>query len=288
MSDSDSKQLFTDEELAAGDTPAADDEVVNDQDADNATATPVDYQGGAGEAMNGIDEGAMQAMADQLASLDDNAMGALVRGMPDESRQSLCSAVAGTLSDEQLEQCGLSKSVDMAGAGAPDQDPELQSDMDEAQPEQPLGGTFMSLTQPKKKAQPHPHSAELARMKATKLLDRAKAVHAKNPAVITEEQLAGIEANLQGQRCLSLLEPNNGDLAPITLLVAMGERMVQGESNDDLLKVNTVNMSLTGDEDCNTAKPVKKPSHGGFDDDEAKKFAEERWSKKNQTPAMTD
>lgn len=308
MNDSSKKKpLFTEEELAGGGaaTPgndpsatAGNDESVNDEQAESE----VEGQPGNPE----LDEAKLQSIADQLQSLDDPAMAAVVRGMADESRQAFCAAVAGTLSDEQLEQCGLSKSASMSGNGDQDGDQtagtdpdeaQLQDDMAQAKPGISGGGSFMSLTNAaaagKTKVQPHPHSKELAETKAASWLDRAKAVHSKNSAVITAEQIEGIEAVLQGERCMSLLEKDHGaslgedmNLLPITTLITMGERMVKGESNADLLKVKTLNMSLTGDDDGKT-KPVKITTPGNFDEESAKKEAEERWKKPNATPVMT-
>jgi hypothetical protein len=166
---------------------------------------------------------------------------------------------------------------------------QLQEDMAVARPEHSAGSISMSLTPAKAKpGENHPHSLELAQMKANDLLSRARAVHSKNSAVITAEQLEAIEAKLQGQKCLSLLKSDNGDLQPITVLVAMGERMVKGDGDADLLEVKTLNMSLTGSEG-GQAKPVKVPDQNtnGFNEAEATKLAEERWKSPDKTtPAM--
>lgn len=98
-----------------------------------------------------------------------------------------------------------------------------------------------------------------------------------------------VEAKLQGQKCMSLLEPDHGDLQPITVLVSMGERMVKGDSDSDLLEVKTLNMSLTGVADGGQPRPVKVPAapSNGFDEAEASKAAEERWKSVDKTtPAM--
>lgn len=242
-----------------------------------------------------LDESKLQSFADQLSSFDDAAMAAIVRGMADESRQALCSAVAATLSDEQLQQCGLSKGTNMGGTPLDDDEAKLQETMAEAQPESMSGGMFMSLNNASKGSkldQPHKHSVELARMKADQLLTRARAVNQKNPAVITNDQLEAIEAQLQGNKCMSLLQADHGELLPISNLVAMGERMVAGNNDADLLNVKTLNMSLTGSTDTSvagTAQPVKTPVASGFDEAEAAKAAEERWKGgkvDKTTPAM--
>lgn len=310
MSDSSKKPLFSDDELEGGvitsdesmalpvDDESPDDTVVPDEmvdtdesSTDEATDLNTEDSPVADESTSSLDEPALQAIADQFSSLDDAAMAAVVRGMPDESRQALCSAVAGTLSDEQLEQCGLAKGQSMAGDGMDDES-QLEDDMANARPENNAGSTFMSLTTPPKKAaaaETHPHSLELAQLKADQLLSRARAVHSKNSAVITAEQLEGIEAQLQGQKCLSLLKPDHGTLQPISVLIAMGELMVKGDSNADLLDVKTLNMSLTGDDDGFGAKPVKaNNSASNFDEAAAIKAAEDRWKSPNQTtPSFT-
>jgi len=301
--------LFTDEEV--GGTPdefGGDDETVSAAEAETGESEPPiadpeesvesteETDEAAGNVSPDLDESKLQAFADQLSSFDDPAMAAIVRGMADESRQALCSAVAGTLSDEQLQQCGLSKGVNMAG-GTPDPDEaELQETMAEAKPESMSGGMFMSLNSTNKAKtpeQPHKHSVELARMKGDQLLTRARAVHQKNPAVITVDQLEAIEAQLQGDKCMSLLRDDHGELLPISNLVAMGERMVAGNNDADLLNVKTLNMSLTGSTDngvAGTAQPAKTPKSGGFDEAEAAKAADERWSGGKATlttPSMT-
>lgn len=254
-----------------------------------------------------INEAALQEFADQLSAMDDQTAMALVRGMPDESRQTFCAAVAGTLSDEQLSQCGLSK----AGAGndCEDREPKgsnsrvddnsdsnsasddsaLQISMAKAKPEQMPGGTYMSLNASATTSNEKAYALELAQLKAEKLLGRARAVHAKNPNVITAEQIEQTEALLQGEKCLSLLKSDAGDLQPILTLVAMGERMVNGDNA--LLEVKTLNMSLTGavggDDKARPVDMTPKNSNG-YDDKEANKLADERWGKNasRTTPAM--
>lgn len=290
MKDSPDKPLFDDEELA-GTTPddestdkaAAGNESTDDSTSVAETDESTDTSG------NGttpeLDESKLQAIADQLASLDDEAMAAAVRGMPDESRQALCSAVAATLSDEQLGQCGLSKGTAMA---MDEDEAQLQEDMAVARPEQ-TGSTFMSLNNTKKTGEVHPHSLKLAEMMGKELLSRARVVHSKNPAVITAEQIENIEAKLQGQKCMSLLEPDHGDLQPITVLVSMGERMVKGDNDSDLLEVKTLNMSLTGVAEGGQPRAVKVPAQNssGFNEAEATQFAAERWKTLDKTtPAM--
>lgn len=292
----------------------------NDNDGDEAMGdetpsvppdanAPADESGEAPPESN-IDESAFQELADQLSSLDDESMMALVRGMPDESRQAMCSAVAGTLSDEQLQQCGLAKGENMSetgdgdgdemGAGAGDGDGDesdaaLQTSMANAKPEQMPGGMNMSLNGAEKitkgATKPHAHSLELAQLKAEKLVSRARAVHEKNPACITADQIEQMEAQLQGAKSLSLLEPDFGDFKAFNILVSMGERMVNSDNDADLLETKTVNMSLTGDETATGGSPraVKMTAKGnsnGYDEEEAKKLADAEFGKSKGTPSF--
>jgi hypothetical protein len=264
--------------------------------------------------------------------------------MPDESREALCSIVAGTLSDQQLAKCGLSGAANMStsgssdngsgdlgdedqspgGAGNPDapghekdtqgmkgnassknaagaswgggtisDDPAnsgqhadaaaLQAAMDKAKPEVTPGGMNMSQAGAAtgSKSKPHPHSLELAELKAEHWLGRARAVHAKNPNAITANMLEGYEAAFQGAKSLSLLKPDFGDLAAIPLQITTAERMVNGEDNSTLTENRTGgarNMSLAGAGASKAqAVPMPKANANGFNEEEAKKVAEDRW-----------